>query len=386
MVFHEALGSNGKGELHEQPTGPDIEGSGEGLVRPLSTEGSFVLPKKHVELSEQENADLVGLVMREYGTKSIDTFYQTVRNGQGKEVLGKVSERGEEKEIALESNLEHMFVNICDEHKLPTYIIGEHHSYRTPLSNGIEPRNVTLVDSLDDTRENEQGDLGHPGLPAPLWTGGFTYDLEGKPIAGVMANLKENYMYFSVNGKNYRKDLETGEEKEIYPSERTSMKDEKFCLATYLGDPTYALSFFEIFSEGLKVLKKAGKDPIIQPHSGSFIYWLMAEGLVDAYLIDKEPTSERLPGWGAAKIKGFKAWEVNPENGRFEEVKDDFRLIKDNPVEYRKRRMSVYLVTRFNEIRDEMIPLIVNSFQEKKEFEIFKASRQTKQAQNSLDN
>jgi hypothetical protein len=343
------------------------------------------------ELSEQEFTDRASVVVREYGTKSINTFYLGIRKGFNKEVLGTVPESGAETEIALESNNEHMFVNTCDGYGLPTYILGEHHSYKTPLSNGIDPKHIAFLDSIDDTREFEQGGLGVRGLPAPLWTSASLYSLEGKPLVGMIANLKEKYMYISSHGKNSIKDLETGEENQIKPSERTSIKDKDFCLATYSGDPKYNLSFSENFSEVVKALRDANNNAYIQPHVGSFIYGPMAEGTVDSYLIAREPSRERLPGWVFAESAGFTAWEIDPKNGIYKKVEDDLKLYKDNPNEYRKKRTPIYLVTRFDQIRDEMITLITKQYEKNElqkvkdlfvserpvEFEIFRASRQS---------
>jgi hypothetical protein len=361
---------------------PEYKGAVPG---PLREDQELSLSKE--EFAEQEFVDKAVLAAREYGTKSIETFYRGIRKGDYKEVLGTVPESGTETEIALESNNEHMFVNICDAHKLPLFIIGEHHSYKTPLSNGINPGYISFIDSLDDTRELEQGGLGNRGLPAPLWTNASFYNLEGKPLVGMIANLKEKYMYFSVNGKNYHIDLETGEEKEIKPSSRTSIKDKDFCLATYVGDPKYFVSFAENFLEVEKVLRDTDNNAVNQPHTGSFIYGPMAEGTVDAYLIAREPARERLPGWIFAETAGFTAWEIDPKTGDYKKVEDDLKLFKDNPNEYRKKRTPIYLVTRFDQVRDEIISLIKIQHQKNelqkikdafietrsKEFEIFRA-------------
>jgi fructose-1,6-bisphosphatase/inositol monophosphatase family enzyme len=215
--------------------------------------------------------------------------------------------------------------------------------------------------------------------------------LEGNPVVGIIVNMKEKKMYVSANGKNSLVDLETNEEKEIKPSERTSIKDKGFCLATYLGEPKYALSFFKNFSEVEEALMEADNDAVNQPHTGSFIYGPMAEGNVDAYLIAREPISEQLPGWAFAQVAGFTAWEINPKDGSYKEIKHDLNSFKENPSEYRKGRMPVYLVTRSDQVRDEIIALIVKGhkkqeFQKIKdlfistrteEFEIFRASRKS---------
>jgi hypothetical protein len=356
---------------------------------PEAAQAEFSMRGLAKELSEQEFSERAERVAREYGTTSISTFYQIIREGRGKEVLGTVSERGSETEIALESSTEHMFVNICNANGLPVYVIGEHHSYKSPQHNGIEPKHISYFDALDDTREFEQGGPGQQGLPAPLWTVGSFYNLEGKPIAGVIANMKERKMYINANGKNSLVDLETKEEKEIKPSSRTSIKDKGFCLATYLGDPKYALSFFENFSEVQKALMEANNDAVNQPHTGSFIYGPMAEGNVDAYLIAREPISEQLPGWAFAQTAGFTAWEINPKDGSYQEIKHDFNNFKENPNEYRKGRMSMYLVTRSDQVRDEIISLVVKGYKKKElqrvkdafiasrpeEFEIFRKTQ-----------
>lgn len=350
--------------------------------RPPERQGQLPInvPKEARELSEQEFATVAERVMRDFGTNAISTFYQTIRDGGGKEILGTVSQRGTEEEIALESSLEHMFVNTCDVNKLPVVIIGEHHEYRSPKANGeanhIEPTHIGYFDAADNTRQYLQGGQGQQGLPVSLWSVGFIYTLDGRPIAGVIANLKENSMYLSAGGKNYHIDLETQKEREIKPSERTSIKDKGFCLATYLGDPKYALSFFQSFQGVLEALIQANNDAVMLLDAGSFLHGPMAEGTVDAYLMRKEPVSERLPGWGFAQVAGFKAWEINPEDGSYKEVKHDFSHFKDNPDAYREARMSYYLVTRYDQIRDEMIPIIMADYRRNQELEAFLASRQ----------
>jgi hypothetical protein len=164
-----------------------------GACPPTEAQGklSINVPQERRELSKQEFADLANSTLREFGTTILTNLYQTIRDGDGKEVLGTVSERGSETEIALESNSEHMLVNICDRNKLPVYIIGEHHTYRTPESNGVEIKHIIFSDALDDTREYEQGGQGHQGLPAPLWAVSSIFSLEGQPVAGVIVNLKE---------------------------------------------------------------------------------------------------------------------------------------------------------------------------------------------------
>lgn len=366
-------------------------------ARPSQGELNIDVPKGTKELSTQEFAALAYKSLREYATKSIATFYQTIRDGFGKEILGTVPESGSETEIALESGSEHMFVNTCDTNKLPLYIIGEHHTYKTPLSNGIDPKHIAFSDALDNTREYEQGEQGHQGLPAPLWSVASIYTLEGQPVAGVIANLKEKKVYVSEDGKNTLLDLETGKEEEIKPSERISIKDRKFCLATYLGDPGYALSFYENFSGVAQELKRINNDAVLQPHTGSFIFGPMAEGNVDAYLMAREPIREQLPGWVFAQTSGFTAWEINPKEGTYKEIEHDLNRFKNDPTEYRRGKMLCYLVTRSNQVRDEIIALIVDDYKKNElkkakiafadshpeEFEVF---RSTRQAQNPPTN
>jgi fructose-1,6-bisphosphatase/inositol monophosphatase family enzyme len=331
------------------------------------------------QFKEQEFVAKATLIARQYGESSVTSFYKGIRDGRGKEILGTVPESGAETEIALESNYEHAFANMCDAYGVPLYIIGEHHIYKTPRSNGVEPENVAFIDPLDDTREFEQGGQNNPGLPAPLWTNACFYSIEGKPLVGVIANLKEKYMYISTEGKNSRVDLETGEEKEIRPSERKSIREDDFCLATYAGDPKYFVSFAENFLAVQKFLRDNGTNVVNQPHTGSFIYGPMAEGTVDAYLITREPARERLPGWVFAHTAGFTAWEIDPKNGNYKEVKDNLKLYRDNPNEYRKQRTTMYLVTRFARVRDEIISLIVKQYKEnetQKVKDAFVASKQ----------
>lgn len=369
-----------------------------GAVQPTPVEqGEFSLdlPKK-VELSEQEFIDKANFVVREFGIKAVNTFYQTVREGRGKEILGTVSQRGDETEIALESNIEHMFANICDANKLPVYVISEHHEYKSPKANGEnlgEPKHIAFVDPIDDTREYEQGGNAHQGLPAPLWTVASIYSLDGKPVSGIIGNLKEKKLYIAAKGKNSLLDLETGKEEEIKPSERTSIKDKDFCLATYVGTPKYAVSSAENLLEVQKALRDINNNAVNQPHTGCSIFGPMAEGTVDAYLMAREPVSEQLPGWVFAMNSGFKAWKIDPATGTYEEIVHDLNHFKNNPDAYRNAKMSYYLVTRFDQVRDEIIELIVKQHQKSElqkikdafiaakseEFEIFRASQQRKE-------
>jgi fructose-1,6-bisphosphatase/inositol monophosphatase family enzyme len=344
------------------------------------------------ELSEKEFAELANKTLREFGINVIKTFYQTVKEGRSKEILGTVAQRGDETEIALESNIEHMFVGACASGKLPVHIIGEHYDYQSHGEGNQEIKHVAFVDAIDDTREYEQGGNNHQGLPAPLWSVASIYSLDEKPVAGVIANLKEKKVYLAADGKNTLLDIETGEEKEIKPSERTSIKDKDFCLATYWGTPKYFVSFAENLLTVEKELAEHGNNAVNQPHSGCFIYGPMAEGLVDAYLITSEPVSERQPGWVFAQNAGLKAYSVNSETGEYYEIVPDLDQINDDSTIYRKAKMPMYLVVKSEQVRDELISLIKKGFQEKEdrklkdefvddrrgEFEIFKASKQTK--------
>lgn len=339
-----------------------------------------VVPK---ELSEQEFTDLANRTFLEFGKNVIFSFYGPIRRGEQKEPVGEVSQRPGEKEIVLEAGIEHAFVNACQRNGLPVIIIGEHHNYISPSSNGhsIERKHIALIDAADDTSEYIQG------LPAPLWTVVSIYSLDGKPVAAINVNLKERKMHIARDGKNYLLDLETGVEKEIKPSERTSIKDKGFCIVTYLGQPKYALSGAESLSDVLKEMITT-EDSMVQPHSGAFGSSMGAEGATDALvMIPSEPLSEFLPGWVFAQNAGFTAYTLNLEDGTYKPFEFDLNVYKNNPDAYRKEKIPNLLVVRSSQIRDELTPLLVKAHKEiklreaehafaasrPKEFELFRA-------------
>jgi len=306
------------------------------------------------QLSKRELTKKVNSLVWEYPRRSImDNLYEMVRKGEGRTIIGSVPGRPEDSQLVIDAVGEHVLANIAKEISLPAFIFGEHNNY--PLSEVSEsPQVYIAIDSFDNTSQYRRG------LDTSVYTVLGVYDLDGKPIAGVVGDIKDRKAYVNVgnaSNNNWMLDLDTGELKDLHPSKRVSVKDENFTLATYLGSNEYSIDFYEKFQGLIKDMSPRG---VLYPGGGSYIYGLLASGAVDAYVMFNEPHSEIIPGLPLALATGCTVVSVN-EDGTFENYSFNKDLYWGDHDLYNTGKVPFFIAAATPEIRDEIIGYYITS-------------------------
>lgn len=295
-------------------------------------------------LSESESGELVSKVSRVFATYAqagVNVLNPMVRRGENKAVLASVPGRPEDEQLAIDAIGEHILTGLIRDNVLPALVLGEHNTY--DLSSG-NPQIVIATDSFDNTSQYKRG------LDTSPYTVIGGYYPDGTPLACAIGDIKDKKAYVSIGGNNFLLDLETGETKEIIRSQRTTIKDDNFTLASYLGSNEYSLKFILNFANLIDNKTPKG---VLYAGGGSFIYGLLATGAVDAYVMFDEPYSEIIPGLPIALAAGCTVVSVNPD-GSYQ----DFRLTPDiwkNPDVYHKGEVPLFITACTPELRDEII-------------------------------
>ncbi len=247
----------------------------------------------------------------------------------GTKTVGEVEGRPDDDEIEIDRVGEENFKSIVYSGRYPIRVTSEHSEYG-PLI-GFKIR--VSQDPLDNSSQYKRG------LPTPVFSCLSEYDLEGNPLGGVTVNIREGKVYLSINGLNYVIDnFQKGTTPRlIKKSERTTVKDPEITIASYTGSPEYAMQFYSSFNEEDgsldvnfgKMIKDMERKGRTYADGGAFIYALLAEGVVDAYVMRNEPISEIAPGAALAITAGCTLWCVN-EKGEIEDYKFDHSKFRED--------------------------------------------------------
>ncbi|MDO8621048.1 MAG: inositol monophosphatase family protein [Candidatus Levybacteria bacterium] len=335
--------------------------------RPSQGELGINIPK---ELSELELAKKATLVLTQYVEKVLPILHQMVLDRGGKQELGPVPGRPGEQQLLIDAVGQERLTNTIRENELPAIILGEHNE--THVANGHKNKVIFAHDPFDNTSQHKRD------LPTSVFSVLSAYHEDGKPIGGVVIDIKAKKAYMSLEGKNTLVTYEIVEEtdektqekrliaktvktEEITRSQRKTLSDPNATLATFLGENEYNLPFFRSFP---KLIESLQRKTMIYPEGGAFIYALLAAGKIDAYIMLKEPRTEIDPGLALAKTAGCTIVSVDPETGAYEEYNFDPTRNKN------KEDVQFFIASATPEIRDEIIKYFIEG---KRENEIKKA-------------
>ncbi len=300
------------------------------------------------ELSRREVLLKTNNLTELYARRSINILHAPVKEGLGKEVLGSVEGRPEDEQLGIDSYGEHILTNLIRESLLPAYVFGEHNNYDFA---GGNPRVFFAIDSFDNTSQYKRG------LDTTPYSVLAAYHPDGRPMAATAADLKDRKFYIAQGIGQDRQslvvvDTEMTQTKEIYRSERTTIKDPNFTLATYLGSNEYSLKFFSHFDRLVADMHPKG---VLYGGGGAYIYALLAAGAVDAYVMFDEPRGEIDPGFPLARAAGCTIVSVDPETGKWEDYKFE--------PEKHHQNVPLFIAASTSEVRDEIISYYLQSIQ-----------------------
>lgn len=303
--------------------------------------GSELGKSNEEQLSKREILKRGQLVFGDYAQKSIEVLNPMVRTGEGRYVLGSVPGRPEDEQLGIDAIGENVLGNLIRDYKLPALVLGEHNVI--DFSNGT-PQMIITIDAFDNSSEYKRG------LDTPVYTVIGSYTPKGEPISSVISDIKDRKAYIHVADANYLYDLVTKEYIPIKKSERTTIKDEKITIASYLGSNEYSLKFWKNFGKMIETMAPKGR---IYANGGSFIYGLLASGAVDAYVMFDEPHSEILPGLPLAFASGCTLISVN-EDGSYLDYRFNPEFI-GNPDLYTHGTVPLFIAAATVELAEEII-------------------------------
>ncbi len=245
----------------------------------------------------------------------------------GTRTIGAVEGRPDDDEIEIDSVGEENFKSIVKNNRYPIRVNSEHSSYGP--QRGIKIR--AAQDPYDNSSQYKRR------LPVPVFSCLSEYDLDGNPVGGTIVNIRDAKVYLSINGRNCVIDnfLDGTPPRAISKSNKTTIKDPNITIASYTGSAEYAMQFYSSFDEDegkFKVnfgnmIKDMDRKGRTYADGGAFIYALLAEGVIDAYVMRNEPISEIAPGAALAQTAGCTLWCID-EKGNIENYKFDHKKFR----------------------------------------------------------
>lgn len=213
------------------------------------------------------------------------------RERGGREILGEVQDRLPEEDEYKEVDrfCEERFAQKCGEFRergLRVWIVSEHY----PKGYGDKAANIIChIDPFDGTDQFSKGIW-------EAWYSVFSFTTpQGKDLYGGCIDFIAGVLYVAdaVSKKVLQRFLDSGEELEVFPSSAGELS-KKSVAASYKGKWQYLAPWFTMVEDYFARQEFAG----VTHYSwgGSFVYALLAAGVLQTYIMPKEPTDEIRPG------------------------------------------------------------------------------------------
>lgn len=267
--------------------------------------------------------------------------------GKGREILGEVINRPEDLEIGIDRAGEEILKGLVKKYKINAVIFSEPDD--RDIKNGHKPDVYGSIDPFDGSV------LYLRGFEHNWYSALSFFDKKGLPICGGVADILNQKLYISAQGKNYFLNAKTGQIGNTAPSKRKKLS-EPIVLASYVMSSQYSVKFLDIFGD---LLKSMHSKALLYPQGGSFIYAFLAAGLVDAYVMFDEPRSEIDPGFLIAKNAGCQVVTIGVD-GSYK----DYEFIPGRQHD----KVDLLIATSTPQLRDELIKYYVKKYEEKYSF------------------
>lgn len=277
-------------------------------------------------------ADRVNRVVFSYLMASTKTLRGLVNQGKGRQVVGAVQNRPEDDEIGIDRVGEEILKTLLNRHGLKAQVFSEHSVFGSEA-----PEVYAALDPFDNSGEYRRG------LDTSPYTVVSFFDLLSRPIAGGIGDLVRNRLFLSRGGKNYCYDLLEKRLTPISPARTTTIKDQEFVLASYVGSNEYYPKFYQRFRRMLEEMPAKG---FLHGKGGAHIYAYLANGAIGAYVMFDEPRSEIDPGLALAKAAGSQIVSVR-RDGTYEDY-----LFKPGR---QHDTVPLFIATCTEELRDEIV-------------------------------
>ena len=234
-----------------------------------------------LELAEQFGREICGRVL------------EFARERGGREVLGTVAGREITEDVyrGIDRECQEIFWQTCQEfvsRGLRIRIISEH-ALEEHQHQPENPNVICYLDPFDGTDQFAKGIW-------EAWYSVFSFTtMDNQPLAGGCIDLIAGILYIADAGNKVvkRTYLETGETSIVSPSSATELSGESV-VASYKGKWRYLMPWILMVSGHFAQERFRG----ITHYSwgGSFVYALLAAGVIEVYIMPGEPTDEIRPG------------------------------------------------------------------------------------------
>lgn len=263
----------------------------------------------------------------------------------GRQILGETINRPEDLEIGIDRVGEDILEKLLKQHNVKATIFSEPEN--RDIKNGGEV--YGSVDPFDGSM------LYLRGFEHNWYTALSFFDKKREPLCCGIADIVNEKYYITEDSGNYLVSMRTGEKKKIKPSSRKKLT-EPIVLSSYIMSSQYSPKFLDIYEDLIRNIHPKG---LFYPHGGSYIYSMLASGLIDAYIMFNEPRSEIDPGFPIAKKAGCQVVSVDSD-GKYQ----DYQFIPGG----QHGKVDLLIATSTPELRDSLIKYYVKKYAEKYSF------------------
>ncbi len=284
-------------------------------------------------------------LLTEYLIETTKEVKRIAAQGKGRQILGETINRPEDLEIGIDRVGEDVLEKLLKKHEVKATIFSEPEN--RDIKNGGEV--YGSVDPFDGSM------LYLRGFEHNWYTVLSFFDKERNPLCCGIADIVNEKYYITEEDGNYLVSMNSGKKKKLQPSARKKLT-EPIVLASYLMSSQYSPKFLDIYGDLIKNMHPKG---LFYPHGGSYIYGLLASGLIDAYVMFNEPRSEIDPGFPIAKKADCQIVSVDSD-GNYQ----DYQFVPGRQHD----KVDLLIATSTPQLRDKLIRHYVKKYEEKYSF------------------
>jgi len=230
----------------------------------------------------------------------------TAAQGRGREILGDVPGREADEDVHVKVDwiCEELLSVLClDAHQrygLKFWIRSEH----APQGYGVGCELKEDADVECDVDPFDGTDQFLKGIQEAWWSV-LTFSHNGVPLVGGAVDILGGVIYRSFNGRVERISTRSNRRELVVPRDETSLSGDSV-VASYKGKGKYFFPWVKLVQNLFAQEHLAGVTHY--GNGGSFVYALLAAGVLSAYIMDAdpgEPISEISPGAGFVEAAGL---------------------------------------------------------------------------------
>lgn len=278
----------------------------------------------------------------EYVRETSQEVQRQAKEGYGTKVLGKVAHRPDDVEIEIDKVGEQILAKLLQKYEIQALVFSE--TKAGNITNGSNPEVYGALDPFDNTVLYLKG----------FWHTWYTvlsfFSKDGAFLGGIVGDILGEWAWVNDGASSFGYNFKDNTRHSFVKSSRKDFQG-SMVLASYIMTSQYSLKFLHTF---WNLIKTMHPQALLYPFGGSHIYGLLAQGIVDAYVMFDEPRSEIDAGFGIAKAAGCEVGEVLPDG-----TWRDYAFIPGKQHE----KVKVFIVACTKELRDHIIRYYLNTTQ-----------------------